>query len=133
MKEKKRILIINSNIELIIALEEWLHSNNCETMGAQIYDLKNDLVDISTLLNNFKPDAIIYDVSIPYEENWKFFKHLTNESVAKNYQFIVTTTNKQALEKFVGKTNTFEIIGKPFELEELEKIITNESNYAAGE
>jgi hypothetical protein len=37
---------------------------------------------------------------------------------------IVTTTNKQALERFVGPTDAIEIFTKPYDVEGLIEIIT---------
>ncbi len=51
--------------------------------------------------------------------NWTFFQLLKNAKEAEGRQFILTTTNKQILEQFVGKTNAVEVIGKPYDLEEI--------------
>jgi hypothetical protein len=34
-------------------------------------------------------------------------------------QFVLTTTNKPALEKLVGETDALEIIGKPYDLRQV--------------
>jgi two-component SAPR family response regulator len=128
MKEKCRILIINSNIELIQAFEEWVSYKGCLTHSLQIYDLKTGRVDLKKELRKFNPDIILYDVSIPYKENFDFFKKITEFDEAKDCKFILTTTNKRALDAIVGKTKALEVLGKPFDLDEVEKLIITNPN-----
>lgn len=123
MTSKKRILIINSNIELIQAFEDWLLNANCITKSIQTFDLKINKIRLKNILVEFKPDIILYDVAIPYEENWNFYKKISNIEEAKNLRFVLTTTNKRALESLVGPTNTTEILGKPFEIKEMKDIL----------
>jgi two-component SAPR family response regulator len=92
--------------------------------------LKKNINLLKEMLLEFKPDAILYDVSIPYDENWKFFRKISNFEEAKNIKFILTSTNKRNLEKIVGPTNSIEILGKPFDLEELAKAIKIATNRA---
>lgn len=128
MTEKTRILIINSNIELIDALEEWLKAEGCVVKSVQALYLKNGKINLIKLLRSFKPHAVLYDVAIPYGENWEFFKNLINLKDVDNIRFVLTTTNKRVLEYIVGPTDTTEIIGKPFEIEEMNKIIKSGKN-----
>ncbi len=62
---------------------------------------------------------IIYDIAPPYEENWKFFQLIKGAKAAEGRQFVLTTTNRAALEQFVGEIDAIEIIGKPFDLDEV--------------
>ncbi len=128
MANKARVLIINSNIELIYAFEDWLLNEGCITKSVQVYDLKTKRVRLKNILREFNPDVILYDVSIPYEDNWSFFKKISNIEEAKNLRFVITTTNKRALDKMVGPTNTTEILGKPFDLKEMEEAIRKKTN-----
>lgn len=127
MNAKAKVLVINSNIELMQALESWLADIGCITKSVQIFDLKTKKINFKNILLSFKPTIIIYDVSIPYDENWNFFLKITSLSITKEIKFIVTTTNKKALESLVGPTNTYEIIGKPFDIVEVENLILSKN------
>ncbi|PLS79064.1 MAG: hypothetical protein CYG59_15105, partial [Chloroflexi bacterium] len=48
-----------------------------------------------------------------------FFRHVQELSGLLSCQFIVVTTNKNALDALVGETGSLEIIGKPFDLDAL--------------
>jgi hypothetical protein len=37
----------------------------------------------------------------------------------KGRRFVLTTTNKRALDSMVGKTETLEIVGKPYDLQQI--------------
>ena len=41
----------------------------------------------------------------------------------KGRRFVLTTTNKRALDGMVGSTNTIEIIGKPYDLDQVVKAV----------
>jgi hypothetical protein len=53
----------------------------------------------------------IYDISVPYEDNWTFFQMLRKLPEAQNRAFIVTTVNKRVLDRRIGPTDTIEIPG----------------------
>ncbi len=63
------------------------------------------------------------DIAPPYEENWNFFQLMKNSQAARGRQFVLTTTNKKILEDLVGKTSTIELVGKPFDLDEIVKAV----------
>ena len=68
-------------------------------------------------LRNVRPQAVIYNVSLPYEASWQEF--LQVREALPDCPFVVTTTNKRALDELVGPTNTIEIIGKPYDLDHI--------------
>ena len=51
------------------------------------------------------------------EENWTFLKLLLETEAMRGRRLVVTTTNKTALERFVGPTDAIEIFGKPYDLD----------------
>ncbi|HVT01408.1 MAG TPA: response regulator [Patescibacteria group bacterium] len=118
-----KIAIMNSSKEVTGMLKDVLEDSGFETVDVYTYKLKNKEVDIDKFLAEHKPDVILYDIAIPYQENFRFFKSVVKR--VKNIPFIVTTTNKEALDKLVGKTEAFEIIGKPFDLMKLVEMVTS--------
>lgn len=119
---KKDIVIINSNIELIGALELLFQDEGYSTASYQVLDFKTGNINIRKILKREDPQVILYDISIPYKENWEFFKKIKETKEARGINFILTTTNKRALESFVGEVQAIEIIGKPFDVEEIIRV-----------
>ena len=68
-------------------------------------------------LTQVQPHACIYAVSLPYETSWTNFQAV--RAAVPGCAWVVTTTNKRALEAFVGPTDTIEIWGKPFDIEDV--------------
>ena len=66
-------------------------------------------------LQQLSPQAIVFAVSLPYQESWAEFEQV--RAAVPGPHWVVTTTNKRALDELVGPTNTIEIIGKPFDID----------------
>ncbi|HLL60637.1 MAG TPA: hypothetical protein VK338_02885 [Candidatus Nitrosocosmicus sp.] len=120
MKEnQKPVAIINSTEDIIEAISLILMDAGFLTVTAISVDFKKGRKDVSTFLKKHDPKVIVYDIAPPYEENWQFFKNVKNSDEAKNRTFILTTTNKDMLEKLTGKTDAIEIVGKPFDMKQI--------------
>ena len=79
-------------------------------------DLKKGIVDFAKYVDKHNPEVVIFDISPPYDANWTFLRLVRNLEPVKGRQFVITTTNKPALDKLVGETEALEIIGKPYDL-----------------
>jgi hypothetical protein len=55
--------------------------------------------------------VVVYDIAVPYEDNWTFFQTLKKLPETRNRRFVVTTVNKRALDQRVGQTDAVEIRG----------------------
>ncbi len=112
-----KVALINSNDDILEALSLYLTEAGFITIKGHVHEFKRGEKDIVEFFNKHQPDAAIYDVAPPYEENWRFFNLIKNLKEASNCRFVLTTTNKDILDKFAGPTNTIEIVGKPFDLQ----------------
>jgi len=55
-----------------------------------------------------------------YEANWNVLRMLRETDSLKHLVWVITTTNKHALEQAVPKTNAIEIVlGKPYSVDEV--------------
>jgi DNA-binding NtrC family response regulator len=63
--------------------------------------------------------VIVYDISPPYDANWTFLRLVRSAEAMKTRRFVITTTNKPALDNLVGETEAIEIIGKPYDLQQV--------------
>jgi CheY-like chemotaxis protein len=59
-------------------------------MTAAIRDGK---VDLESFMRQHKPKVIVYDIAIPYEQNWRLFQHLRTSPASTGVRFVLTTTN----------------------------------------
>ena len=117
MEEKSRIVaIFNTNPEVLELVRESLQQAGYQAVIAHIDDLKRGRLDMIQFVEEHKPDVIVYDVAPPYDTNWTFLRLMRNSKVMQGRAFVITTTNKPALDKLVGETEALEIIGKPYDL-----------------
>src|SRR5689334_13522986 len=105
------IAIVNTNDDLVLALRSRLLDEGYEIAIAHIRDIKTGRTDFATFIRAHRPAAVIYDIAIPYEDNWTFFNTLRSLPVCKGQTFVVTTVNKRVLEDRVGRTNAIELVG----------------------
>jgi DNA-binding response OmpR family regulator len=64
-------------------------------------------------------DVVIFDVSLPYDENWRHFETFKQMLDGRRVPVVLTTTNKRALKEMSGATDALEIVGKPYDLDQL--------------
>src|SRR5690349_5369704 len=95
-----------------------------ETVSAHIDQIKRGEVDFVDFVTTHDPQAVVYDIAPPYDHNWTFLKLLRNTDVMRGRPVVLTTTHKANLERLVGPTEAIEIIGKPYDLEQVTKAVT---------
>jgi len=113
------VAIINTSEEVTTLLCSVFQIEGFRTVVGFVRDFKRGEQEIESFLRANRPDVVIYDIAIPYEENWVFFRRVQEAESATGCGFVLTTTNKQALEGLVGPTATLEIVGKPYDLDAL--------------
>ena len=62
---------------------------------------------------------VVFDVSLPYEENWERFREFQSLAGERHIPVVLTTTNRDALNQFIGPAEALEIIGKPYDLDQV--------------
>ena len=88
------------------------------------YDpLRADVAD--AFVSKHGADVVIFDVSLPYEENWQHFEAFKKLLDRRKVPVILTTTNKRALSEMIGTTDAVEIVGKPLDLDQLASAVRN--------
>ena len=113
------VAVINSSADTVEMLRVFLQREGYEAVTAHIDEIKRGGLDFPRFLEEHDPRAIVYDVSPPYEQNWTFLNLLRRLDVMKGRAVVITTTHKANLEKLVGPTEAIEILGKPYDIEEV--------------
>lgn len=113
------VAVINSNADTVEMLRLALQQRGIESVTAHIDDIKRGVLDFPRFLKEHDPRALIYDISPPYDQNWTFLSMLRTIDAMRGRAVVVTTTHKGNLEKLVGPTDAIEIVGKPYDLEQI--------------
>ena len=114
-KRTRRVAIFNSRAEFIEALRVALEAGGFTTACAHLADIQNGTLDLLAFVHLHKPQLIVYDMPRPYESHWNFLRLLKETDSLKAATWVLTTTDKKALEAAVGATGVVEIIfGEPY-------------------
>jgi CheY-like chemotaxis protein len=116
---KPTIAVFNSSDDTVELLRTALEAEGFQTVAGHIPDVKKGDLDLIDFVNHHTPAVILYDISPPYDANWRFLRLVRSSESLKKHQFVLTTTNKPALEQLVGETEALEIIGKPYDLRQV--------------
>jgi DNA-binding response OmpR family regulator len=94
-------------------------------------DLKKGIVDFTKYMHKHNPEVVIFDLSPPYDENWRFFKTMRDAKTMKGRGMVLTTTNKNRLDEVLGEdSHALEVVGKPKDLQQIDAAIKAETRVA---
>ena len=113
------IAVFNSSSDTVDLLRRVLEQEGLQTVVGHIPEIKQGGLDLIAFIEGHAPAVIVYDVSPPYEENWTFLRLVRSSQAVSGKPFVITTTNKPALDALVGGTEAIEIIGKPYDLQQV--------------
>jgi CheY-like chemotaxis protein len=116
---KPIIAVFNSSYDTVELLRTALDEQGFHTVVGHIPEVKTGELDLISFVEHHAPSVIVYDISPPYDLNWNFLRLVRSSEPVKDLQFVLTTTNKPALDKLVGETKAIEIIGKPYDLQQV--------------
>jgi CheY-like chemotaxis protein len=117
------LLLLNGHSDTIQLLSDWFGALGAIVHHSRTLDLCGNLDTGGTMLQTLRPDAILFDLAVPYERNWECFKRLQSIGLFGDIPIILTTVNRAALERLVGPTDSFEIIGTPHDLWQLQDLV----------
>jgi DNA-binding NarL/FixJ family response regulator len=119
LAEKTVIAIFNSSSEVLELLREAMQSAGHATVVGHIDDLKRGRLDVIKFVEEHQPDCVVYDVAPPYDTNWTFLRLMISSKAMEGRALVVTTTNKRVLEELIGPSDVLELVGKPYDLEQI--------------
>jgi DNA-binding NarL/FixJ family response regulator len=113
--ETHRVAIFNSRSDFIEALRGALEASGYTTACAHLADIQDGTLDLIAFVARHTPELIVYDLPRPYERHWNFLRLLKQTDSLRAATWVLTTTDKAALEAAVGASGVVEIIfGEPY-------------------
>jgi DNA-binding response OmpR family regulator len=127
------VALFNASDDTIDMIQRLLtdSQSNQSLIWCHFADLKKGIVDFEKYMERHNPEVVIFDLSPPYDENWKFFKTMRDAQTMRGRGIVLTTTNKARLDEVLGEdSHALEVVGRPKDLNEIALAITTESSKA---
>jgi DNA-binding NarL/FixJ family response regulator len=83
-------------------------------------EIQDGTLDLVAFLEAHDPRVIVYDLPCPFERHWNFLRLLRQADALRKRIWILTTTDKRALDAAVGASGVVEIVfGEPYSVGEV--------------
>jgi DNA-binding NarL/FixJ family response regulator len=110
------IACVNSSEDVVLLLRDLMLEEGWRAV-THVTPLRYGSAPVIQFLRQLQPDVAVYTVSLPFRESWAEFQQL--RAAVPGVSYVLTTTNKEALDEIVGPTEAVEIIGKPFDIDQV--------------
>ena len=120
--------VINSTPDVIDMLRLALEYAGFVVVSALTFEVREGKVHLEEFIAQHEPSVIVYDVAPPYDANWRLFEHIAAMPIMRGQQFVLTSTNARHVAALAGRErNIYEVIGKPFDLDEIVRAVKEAS------
>ena len=114
------VAIFNSHTEFIDSLRDALDREGLPTVTALLAEIQDGTLDLVAFLEAHNPQVIVYDLPRPFERHWNFLRLLKQTQGLRKKAWILTTTDRTALDAAVGASGVIEVIfGEPYGVREV--------------
>ena len=107
------IAVVNDDPALIRMLQILLEAEGYRTAGLDMSAVGSPDA-LLQWIDRHDPQVILYDIPLPYEDNWRGFRRVQDAETGTQRRFVLTTTSARAVRRFAGPASGIEIIDLPF-------------------
>ena len=121
MSTKPAVVAVFNSSDDMVALEKHAQKlHGFVVVTGHIAAIRKGELDLSSFVDQHKPDVVVYDVVPPYDRQWRFLDHLRQTSPLKAIPLVLTSSNVAATRELAGTDEQIiEVLGRPFEFDAL--------------
>lgn len=125
------VAVFNTSPDTVELLRVVLQHAGFVVVSAFTFDIRDGRVDVEAFLRHTNPSVVVYDIAPPYDANWALFQALRTNSTLQQYRYVITSTNAPYVQRLAGDVHVHEIIGKPYDLNEIVAAVQMAARHAA--
>jgi CheY-like chemotaxis protein len=123
MSHQPVVAVINTSPDTVDMLRMAFEYEGFVAVSAMTFDIRDGKLHFDSFLALHRPDVVVYDIALPYQANWQLFRHLRETSQLRDLPVVLTTTNAAHVRPLTGGEPVHEVVGKPFDLQQLIAIV----------
>jgi hypothetical protein len=120
------VALFNASDDTIDMVQGLLEETNTgqSLVWCHFADLKKGVINFEKYLTKYNPEVVVFDISPPYDENWKYFKTMRDAVSMRSRGAVLTTTNKDRLDEVLGEdSHALEVVGRAKDLQLIRQAI----------
>ena len=117
--DQQVVAIFNTSPDTVDLLRQVLESAGIVVVSALTWELRDSHVDIAGFMEQHRPGVVLYDVAPPYDRNWQLFLHMRTLPAMAEANFVITSTNARYVQELAREERVYEVIGKPYDLDQI--------------
>ncbi len=113
------IAIINTSPDTIEMLSLLFEHHGFAVVSTYTHQIRLGEFNLRAFIDQHRPDVLVYDISPPYERNWRFFLHL-RETTLGDIPCVLTSTNIGVVRSLIDpELAIYEVVEKPYYMEQI--------------
>jgi CheY-like chemotaxis protein len=122
------VAVINSNDDVVEMLRLSFEQAGFVVVSAHVDAIKRGETSLTDFVRAHQPQVIVFDLVPPYDRSYRFVVHLRETGVLDGSRFVLTSTNPtRAQELAATNEEVYEIVGKPYDLEQITRAVKEAS------
>jgi DNA-binding NtrC family response regulator len=117
------VAIFNTSPDAVELVRSVLQIAGIVVVSAFTWEIRVGHVDIDAFMDAHHPRVVVYDIAPPYDENWNLFRHIRSLDAMEGVEFVITSTNANYVQGLARDERILEIIGKPFDLDQIVRAV----------